>query len=186
MDDSTKKSKFLSFVLRHNPAAIGIELDSAGWTDVTVLLQKINENNKRWGLSLEELQEIVDQDSKQRYSMRDGRIRANQGHSLKNINAIDNSPVSPPDRLYHGTTVERWERIQKSGGLKPMKRHHVHLSDNLETAWAVASRHRRETPIILVVDAAAMSKDKYDFFKSENEVWLVDSVPCSYIQEHNR
>jgi len=28
---TTKTSKFLSFVLRHNPGAIGLTLDSAGW-----------------------------------------------------------------------------------------------------------------------------------------------------------
>jgi len=35
---SIRLSKFLSLVLRHDPARIGITLDDAGWTDVATLL----------------------------------------------------------------------------------------------------------------------------------------------------
>jgi len=34
----TAASKFLGYVLRHEPMAIGIALDSGGWVDVGVLL----------------------------------------------------------------------------------------------------------------------------------------------------
>jgi len=32
-------SKFLSYILRHAPQAIGIQLDSEGWTDLDELIQ---------------------------------------------------------------------------------------------------------------------------------------------------
>ena len=32
-------SKFLSFVLRHKPEHIGIELDENGWTNVGILIK---------------------------------------------------------------------------------------------------------------------------------------------------
>ena len=32
-------SKFLSLILRHQPAMIGIELDDAGWAGIDVLLE---------------------------------------------------------------------------------------------------------------------------------------------------
>jgi putative RNA 2'-phosphotransferase len=35
---SVRISKFLSLVLRHDPARIGLVLDSAGWVDVDALL----------------------------------------------------------------------------------------------------------------------------------------------------
>lgn len=39
MSDPIKStSKFLSYVLRHHPESIGIELDSEGWVDVSILL----------------------------------------------------------------------------------------------------------------------------------------------------
>lgn len=36
--DLTAASKFLSYVLRHNPAAIGAELDENGWITIETLL----------------------------------------------------------------------------------------------------------------------------------------------------
>ena len=37
-DDLTAASRFLSYVLRHNPAAIGASLDEAGWISIDMLL----------------------------------------------------------------------------------------------------------------------------------------------------
>ena len=34
-----KVSKFLSYVLRHKPDAIGLELDEGGWADVDELIR---------------------------------------------------------------------------------------------------------------------------------------------------
>ena len=33
-DDLTRTSKFLSYVLRHNPGALDLKLDPGGWADV--------------------------------------------------------------------------------------------------------------------------------------------------------
>lgn len=77
----TAASKFLSFVLRHEPRAVGIALDAAGWVEVDVLLQACAKHGR--SLSRDELDEIVATNPKQRFAFsEDGRrIRANQGHS---------------------------------------------------------------------------------------------------------
>lgn len=38
MKEEIQISKFLSYVLRHNPAAIGIALDSEGWAQINELI----------------------------------------------------------------------------------------------------------------------------------------------------
>ena len=43
----TRLSKFLSFVLRHDPGAIGIELEEGGWVEVDRLLVQCQANGKR-------------------------------------------------------------------------------------------------------------------------------------------
>ena len=63
-----------------------------------------------------------------------------------------------------------------------MKRHHVHLSPDEETAKRVGARRRGEV-ILLCVHAQRMSEDGYDFFLSDNGVWLVDEVPIDYLRE---
>ena len=94
-------SKFLSLVLRHQPEKIGIELDSAGWIDVDILLDALARHRK--DISLEILQEVVHKNDKQRFSFsEDGcQIRANQGHSM-NIE-LGYQSATPPETLYHGT-----------------------------------------------------------------------------------
>jgi putative RNA 2'-phosphotransferase len=85
----------------------------------------------------------------------------------------------PPVRLYHGAGQVVLDEILKSG-LKPMSRHHVHLSKDLETAEQVGGR-RRSGYVILEVDAKAMLADGIKFYISENGVWLVDHVPAKYL-----
>ena len=61
-----------------------------------------------------------------------------------------------------------------------MKRLHVHLSKDLDTAIKVGSR--RGKPIILKVYASKMYSDGLPFYLSKNGVWLCDEVPAKYIE----
>ncbi|GFD74017.1 hypothetical protein KUL113_34370 [Tenacibaculum sp. KUL113] len=60
-----------------------------------------------------------------------------------------------------------------------MSRQHVHLSSDVETAKKVGSR--RGKPIILTVQSGVMHKKNYEFFLSENGVWLTNLVPAEFI-----
>ena len=84
----------------------------------------------------------------------------------------------PPDVLYHGTVAKFLDAILREG-LRPMNRHAVHLSATVETARTVGAR--RGKPVILRVDAAAMSETGHAFQVSANGVWLTASVPPKYL-----
>ncbi len=170
----------LAYVLRHRPDELGLQLDPEGWISAELLLSRLSER-RGVQLTLADLEELVGSDSKGRYSLRQGRIRANQGHTVGDVEAVERTPRTPPARLFHGTTEERWARIQRSGGLCKMKRHFVHLSASFEVALETGRRHRRETALVLAVDAAAMAAAGIEFYCSENGVWLVDSVPVGYL-----
>lgn len=169
-------SKFLSLILRHSPGTIGLKLDYNGWADVEQLLSKSKEHNQPF--SKEDLEEIVTTNDKQRFIFNESKtkIRANQGHSIEV--ELDLQSQVPPELLYHGT-VEKFLVIIKTEGLQKMGRQHVHLSKDIETAKKVGSR--RGEPIILSVSSAAMFKDGYIFYLSENGVWLTNDVPAAYI-----
>lgn len=138
--------RFLSLVLRHNPAAAYIRLDAHSWADVNELLAGCARTGKRsdW----ESLERIVRENNKQRYSFNGDRtkIRANQGHSVQAD--IELRAAEPPARLYHGTAAHFLDSI-RAGGITRQSRQYVHLSDNPETAWKVGRRHG--TPVILPV-----------------------------------
>ncbi len=171
-----KRSRYLSFVLRHQPQAIGIKLDVSGWVGVDDLLEALEEHNR--GMTLEELEEVVRLDDKQRYAFsEDGQsIRATQGHSV-DVDLGYESAV-PPKILYHGTPDKFVESI-KQEGLKKMNRHHVHLHIDVETSMDVGQR--RGKPVLLKIRALEMHEAGYEFFVTPNDVWLTDHVPPEYI-----
>jgi putative RNA 2'-phosphotransferase len=103
-------------------------------------------------------------------------IRANQGHSVEVDLQLEER--EPPETLYHGT-VERFLPSIMEVGLIRGKRHHVHLSNDVETARKVGSR--RGTPVILNVDAGGAHRDGHKFLLSVNGVWLTETVPPKYL-----
>jgi uncharacterized protein (TIGR02452 family) len=174
---SVRVSKFLSLVLRHDPARIGISLDDAGWTDVDALLAACVAHGVV--ISRAELDEVVATSDKQRYAFSDDhtRIRANQGHSVPV--SLGLPPTPPPETLYHGT-VEAAVAGIKADGIKKGARHDVHLSADLDTATKVGGR--RGKALILTVRAGAMADAGHVFYRSENGVWLTDHVPPQFIE----
>jgi putative RNA 2'-phosphotransferase len=173
-----KISKYLSKHLRHSPDALGLTLAPGGWVAVDDLLAACARRN--FSLTRAELDEVVARNDKQRFAFdtTGTRIRANQGHSA----AVDLQlePVEPPDVLYHGTGQSAVDAILATG-LSKMRRHHVHLSGDVETARKVGARHG--VPVVFVVDCSAMRRAGHTFFRAANGVWLVDHVPPEYLRQ---
>jgi putative RNA 2'-phosphotransferase len=179
MSDKHKhNSKFLSLVLRHEPDLIGITLDEAGWVGVHDLLAGCARQGR--AISREELAEIVRTSDKQRFALsEDGmRIRANQGHSV--AVELGHEPATPPEVLYHGTAERHLAGIRREG-LQKGARHDVHLSERVETARAVGSRHGKL--VLLEIAAGRMHTRGFAFFRTPNGVWLTDHVPAEFIRE---
>ncbi|NEU06908.1 RNA 2'-phosphotransferase [Flavihumibacter sp. R14] len=172
-------SKFLSFVLRHKPETIGIELDLNGWTDVDLLIER--SNNFGVKLDIETLKHIVETNSKKRFAFNNtlDRIRASQGHSIDIELGYTNQ--RPPEILYHGTSKTNVQSILDTG-LEKRNRQHVHLSSDIETAIKVGQRHGK--PFVFKVFAEQMYNDKFEFFISDNGVWLTDNVPTKYFKRN--
>jgi putative RNA 2'-phosphotransferase len=170
-------SKFLSFVLRHEPGAIGITLDRSGWVEIDHLLEQCRAHGKP--LTRELLETIVATSPKQRFAIsEDGRrIRASQGHSIEVD--LGYAPATPPAQLFHGTVPSSLASIRATG-LQKRERHHVHLSPDVATARTVGMR--RGTPVVLRIAAGRMHGDGHVFFLSANGVWLTERVPPGYIE----
>ena len=168
-------SKFLSFILRHQPEKIGLELDGNGWADINELIKK----SQKVKLTKELIEEVVTKNNKQRFIIKDGKIRANQGHSI-NID-LELKSILPPNVLYHGTATRFLDSIFKEG-LTKQSRQYVHLSKDIETSTMVGKRHGKV--VILEVDAKRMFEEGYVFYLSENGVWLTDSVAVEFLKEN--
>lgn len=157
--------------LRHDPKSIGITIDKYGWASVDKILSKLN-------ITLDELKLIVELNDKERFAFSDDitKIRASQGHSID----VDLSlPEVQPLVLYHGTSYDVLPLIKKEGIIKG-KRQHVHLSDNVELATKVGSRHGK--PIVLTIDTQSMIKDGLKIYISHNGVYLTHFIDTKYIK----
>ena len=174
---SKRHSKFLSYVLRHDPAQLDLELDRAGWVHVDDLVAAASRRDDSWTRDL--LNRVVETNDKKRFEFSpDGTmIRARQGHSI-DVDLGYETRV-PPALLFHGTVKKHLESIFETG-LLPMSRHHVHLSPDVATASNVGSR--RGKAVILRVDAARMHEAGHEFMCTDNDVWLVEAVPAEYIE----
>ena len=174
--DSTRLSKFLSLVLRHEPEKIGITLDPQGWVECRDLISAATAHGVP--LDREKIDTIIRTNGKRRFALSDDgtRIRANQGHSVE----VDLGLVArtPPDELYHGTVEKSLDSIF-SEGIRKGERHHVHLSPDRNTARQVGSR--RGKAVVLGIRADRMTAAGFQFYRSENGVWLTDHVPPEFI-----
>lgn len=170
-------SKYMSFLLRHQPEQADLVMDGNGWVDMASLVDACVARGHAEGA--DDVLRVVEENDKRRFEVSDNvtRIRAAQGHSVDLDLGLE--PVVPPAKLFHGTVQRSLDQIRLKG-LRSMRRTHVHLSADVETARRVGMR--RGTPIILRVDAASMHAVGAEFYQASNGVWLTAKVAPQYLQ----
>jgi len=170
-------SKFMSKILRHTPEQFGVVLDHEGFCDIDELIMGLQAEVRWFGISREDIIQVVQNCSKQRYEIVNDYIRANYGHSA---GRLDYKQSAPPPVLYHGTNTKVIHKILTEG-IKPMGRKYVHLSEGLEFA-ALAGKRRGEL-VILQVNSLEADINKVKFYVANNGVWLADYIPPEYLSE---
>ncbi len=176
-DELIATSKFLSYVLRHNPDALDLQLDPGGWADVDTLISRANARGR--SLNRSRIKHLIAEGDKTRFTLSDDEsmIRANYGHSIEvDLNL---KPTDPPDALYHGTAQSALPSI-RSDGLRPQSRQFVHLSPTPDEARSVGQRHG--TPVVLSVDALRLHDAGVPLYQSTDTVWLTRRVPARFLQ----
>lgn len=122
MNEKRRKriSKYLSKHLRHRPERLSFNVEPGGWVDVDELLRALEEN--RFGLSRDELSEVVAGGDKPRFSFDASgrRVRANYVHLYG-----DRDAAREVGRR-HGVPVlltVSAAALAEAGGLTPACRH---------------------------------------------------------------
>ncbi len=175
-------SKLMSGLLRHFPWEAGLVLDDEGWVDIDELVKGIREKWRRKDLykwvTREHVIAVALLDPKGRFEVRDNKIRARYGHSIKV--AVKYSPDDSIYKLYHGTRRDNVERILVEG-IKPMKRQWVHLSLNIPDACDTGRRHGG-IPVVLKVNADCLRKKNLQVYRASRSVYVVEYVPPECIE----
>lgn len=175
--EAERLSRRLSYVLRHHPASVGVELAPGGWVAIGDLLAGLTAA----GVPATEadLAHVVAEGPKRRFAIEDGRIRAVHGHSVDTD--LHLTATAPPPVLLHGTVHTALASIAEDG-LLPRSRQHVHLSEDLATARDVAGR-RAGRVVVLAVGAAFLAAAGQTFHRSSSGVWLTGPVPPGAITD---
>lgn len=169
--NKTKNSHDLSYLLRHDRTC---KLETGGWRSVENL---VNEQ----GFTFEQLCDFVDNDSKGRFEFNDDKtkIRAIYGHSVQVD--MDYSCCTPPEILYHGTSMNADVSILDNG-IIPRSRNYVHLTNDNDAALETGARHG--APVTLRIKALEMFNAGYEFYNPAKGIWLVKEVPRKFIDSY--
>jgi len=173
-DEKIRLSKYVSFLLRHNPE--DLEMDGDGFVDLDELVSKVR---RRYPIvDRKFLIEIADESERKRFEIVENKIRALYGHTVPvHIQFKEDKQIA---RLFHGTTPQAARQILKSG-LQPMRRRWVHLSPTDEIAREVGKR-RTKNPVVLVIDASEARSSGIKYFRATDKVYVCKHVPAKYIK----
>jgi putative RNA 2'-phosphotransferase len=165
-----RKSKKLSWLLRHGATEAGVLMDGAGWASVADVLEAT-------GMTRAELEHVVLHNDKRRLELDGDRVRAVQGHSdgvPVDLDALEASWTAwtGTGSVFHGTYRGALRSIGKQG-LVPLARTHVHLIDRKD---AVAGK-RANVDVLLVIDPSVVKQHGIRLFTAPNGVLLARSVP---------
>lgn len=172
-DSKTKISRYISYLLRHNPQ--DLKMDVQGFVDMDELLEKVG---RQYQVDKKSVEQIVERSDRKRFEIKGNRIRALYGHSIPLQLKFEEDRVVK--LLYHGTTRDAACRILKTG-IKPMKRTWVHLSPTIGIAREVGLR-RTKNPVVLEIDAEAAGKGGARFYRATDKIYLCVSVPPKYVR----
>ena len=172
--DAERFSRWMSYVLRHNPTRYGLQPDRHGYVGLEEFL--LIATRRYPDVTPDRLRTLIEAGGAGRFEIAGMRLRARYGHSIPV--EPPGSPVAPPTRLYHGTEATHTEAIL-AGGLKPRDRRMVHLSETIEEALAVA-RRRTEQPAVVRILAQDAHASGIAFYQ-EGKVYLVASIPAQFL-----
>jgi len=185
--DRLALSKLMSYLLRHDPAAVGLKMSSEGWVSISELVRGIrevwvNKNKYRW-VTEDHVRALASLDPKGRFEVRGGLIRARYGHSKTlGLKVVINYELDTTSEvLYHGTAEQNLQLILREG-IKPMRRQYVHLTTNRKIACETGARHGKA--VVVAVNANCLRKSGIDILKASEVIRLVKYVPTKCIKKY--
>jgi len=173
-DVQVSVSKYVSYLLRHNPE--DLRMDHDGFVDLDELVSKVRRRYPT--VDRELLIKMVDESERKRFEIVENKIRALYGHTIPvHVKLKEDKQVA---RLFHGTTSQAVREILEKG-LQPMRRRWVHLSPTEDIAREVGKR-RTNSPVVLVIDVSEARSRGIRFYQATDKVYVCKHVPAKYIK----
>ncbi|MEF8879882.1 MAG: RNA 2'-phosphotransferase [Candidatus Thermoplasmatota archaeon] len=174
MNKKTEVSKYISYLLRHNPK--DLDISKNGFASINQVLNKVR---KKFPEVDREILEKITQNGNKRFQIKNNKIRALYGHSIPVD--IELEEIQDEDVLYHGTTPKAAREICRDG-LKTKGRQRVHLSSSIDEALRVGKR-RCPNPVVLEINVKKAQREGVCFSRATNKVVVSDEIPSSCISK---
>jgi putative RNA 2'-phosphotransferase len=170
-------SKFMSFVLRHDPASAGLTLDARGCCPIDDLARAAA-RQLRVAVTRADVDALCapsdDPEQKTRFELEGDFVRAGHGHSVP---ITGYRPCVPDRPLFHATTRAALDAIRETG-LRAMSRQKVHLSYDRAITLEAARRRSRDVEVVEVDVAAARAAGVGFYESADPRIVLSDDVPA--------
>ena len=176
LDNKLKKVSInLSKILRHQAENRNLKINDGGW----VKLDDILKCKEFKGISIDEINYIVENNNKKRFSTNIVNdilyIRANQGHSINKIKddnlLTEIKDINYINNVVHSTFRKNLDLIKKNGLCK-MKRNHIHFAKTKN----VSSGIRKNADVYIYIDVVKAMNDGIKFYDSSNGVILSPGI----------
>ena len=167
-------SRWMSYVLRHNPERYGLQPDRHGYVNLEEFLHIAARRYP--DLAPERIRALIEAGGTARFEIALGQVRARYGHSIP-VEPVG-PPVEPPAFLYYGADAAATDAIL-ADGLKPADRCSLHLSTTLEEALTIAQRKTANPAVFRILAQEAFHKG-VAFFR-ESELFLTARVPAPFL-----
>lgn len=179
MQREIKISKNLTYLCRHGAVKAGLPIGRDGYIPLNDILTR----NNFTGITLADIQQIVQTNDKQRFSLQerpDGwYIKANQGHSIEvpelDLTRITRENVKDYPVVVHGTYHSPMKAIRRDG-LSVMSRQHIHFAIGEPEKEGVISGMRSSAEVMIYIDLEKAVNDGVPFYISENKVILTPGI----------
>lgn len=185
--DINNLGRYLTSVLRHRAIDLKLKMKPDGYVkvlDILSIKEKTKSNRSLNSYNLSDVLIAVKEDNKKRMSIRgkdkDTEIRANQGHSAKLKNILNDDlllrKIINADELeycIHGTYYKFLPQIKEFGGLSSMKRKHVHFSTKPFRSEKTISGMRHNCEVLIYLDIKKTLEEGIEIFISDNDVALI-------------
>lgn len=169
-------SRWMAYVLRHNPERYGLQPDKHGFVDLDEFLRIAGRRYP--DLGPDRLRELIEGGGAARFEVAGSQIRARYGHSIS-VEPVG-PPVEPPEFLFHGGDGGSTESILTEG-LKPADRRSLHLSTSPEEALTIAQR-KTATPAVFRVRAREAYRSGIAFYR-ESALYLTGHIPAQFLSK---
>lgn len=179
-------SKAMSLLLRHRARNENVPITDQGYILIDDLLTWLNGSGSKINFHVcrADIEQIVQENGKQRFKIDGDSVRANQGHSMEGID-VEMEEYRGSGVLFHGTYLHHRESMERTG-LSSMSRQHIHMVDP-DGAGHWASMIRKDINMIVSINYAQAVAEGHKFLRSSNGVVLTEGplgphlltfIPC--------